>query len=115
MESMVLSNTFNDSFLRLPAFERVGFWQSIQNPDAIDITPVYMDNTGALQSPAAHVQQENIVGLIIDKEAAGYTVINQWSAPTPFNARGGFTVNWWHWVDRYVNDFTENAVVLVLD
>lgn len=115
MESMVLSNTFNDSFLRLPAFERVGFWQSIQDPDAIDITPVYMDTTGALQSPAAPVQQENIVGLIIDKEAAGYTVINQWSAPTPFNARGGFTVNWWHWVDRYVNDFTENAVVLVLD
>lgn len=42
-------------------------------------------------------------------------MINTWSAPTPFNARGGFSVNWWHWTDRYWNDFTENAVVLILN
>ena len=56
-----------------------------------------------------------VFGVIFDEDAAGYTVVNQWSASAPFNARGGYTNIFWHSTDRYWNDFTENAVVLLLD
>lgn len=113
--TLVLSQAYHDNFLLLPEFEKVQFWQSIESPSSINITPVYLDTTGNLVSPAAPVNLNNVVGVLFDGEAAGYTMVNTWSAPTPFNPRGGFTVNWWHWADRYWNDFTENAVVLVLD
>ncbi len=56
-----------------------------------------------------------MVGVLMDQEAAGYTVVNQWSAPAPFNARGGYTNMFWHFTDRYWNDFTENAVIFMLE
>lgn len=114
-DSLVLSNTYQAGFMRLPNFEKVSYWQSIENPGSINVTPVYMDTSGSLVTPSAPVQLENIVGVVFDRDAAGYTLVDTWSAPTPFNAKGGFAVNWYHWTDRFWNDFTENAVLLVLD
>ena len=54
-------------------------------------------------------------GVLFDEEAAGYTMINEWANPAPFNARGGYTNMFWHRTVRYYNDFSENAVVLLLD
>ena len=59
--------------------------------------------------------QANIFGVMFDDEAAGYVRVNRWSAPAPFNARGGYQNTFWHFTDRYFNDFTENAVVLLMD
>ncbi len=72
-----------------------------------------MQADGTLTS--ADVSVSNIYGLIMDEEAAGYTVVNRWTANTPFNAAGGYTNMYWHFTDRYWNDFTENAVLLLLD
>lgn len=113
MEAMVLSDTYHDTYIRYADNETVNFWQSVESKDEIQVDCVYMDNTGALQNES--VRQENIFGLIMDEEAAGYTVINQWQAATPLNAAGGYTNIWWHWTDRYWNDFTENAILLLLD
>ena len=41
--------------------------------------------------------------------------VNQWNAPTPFNVAGGYTNFYFHKSDRYLNDFTEKGVVLLLD
>ena len=53
--------------------------------------------------------------LVFDEEAMGYTIGSTWSAPTPFNARGGYSNVWYHFTGRYFNDFTENGIVLLLD
>lgn len=115
IDTAVLSSTFNEEFLKLVDHERVNFWQSIDTPMGISITPTYMDNTGALVTPSSNLVQSNVFGIMFDEECMGYTVINQWSATTPFNARGGYSNMYWHFTDRYWNDFTENAVVFLLD
>ena len=51
----------------------------------------------------------------MEEETAMYDVVNVWSAPTPFNARGGYSNIWWHFTDRYLRDDTENAVVFLMD
>lgn len=113
INSMVLADTYHDSYLRYADHETVNFWQSVDSKDQINLNCSYIDNTGTVRT--ADVTQANIFGLIMDEEAAGYTVINQWNAPTPFNADGGYSNLFWHFTDRYWNDFTENAVVLLLD
>ena len=114
-ETMVLADVHHDNFLRMADNETVNFWQSIDKPDEINVQPVYLQADGTLKTDGSPVNQKGIFGVMFDEEAAGYTVVNQWSAPTPFNVKGGYSNIFWHFTDRYWNDFTENGVVLLLD
>lgn len=110
INSEVYSTVFNPDFLKLVDFERVNFWQSALNPSQIQNKPVMLNKDGTLNTVGA-VNIENVFGVLFDEEAAGYTTVNEWSQPTPFNARGGYYNQFWHFTDRYWNDFTENAIV----
>lgn len=115
MEASVLSSVFNDSYLKGMDYETVNYWQSIDTPMGINVTPNYINNTGAVVTAGEAVVQSNILGVLFDEEAVGITTVNAWSAPAPFNARGGYTNTFWHYTDRYFNDLTENGVVLLLE
>lgn len=114
-ETMVLANTFNESYLKYSDNETVNFWQSIETPDKIKVQASYIAPTGDVVTPASATETDKIFGLMFDSEALGYTLVNQWSAPTPFNAKGGYSNIFWHETAKYWNDFTENGVVLLLD
>lgn len=109
----VLSTTFNDEYLKTIPREDVMFWQAITAPSRINLTAGYTNAAGEAVSKA--VDNANIFGALIDREAAGYTIVNRWNATAPFNARGGYTNYFWHFTDRYWNDYSENAIVLLLD
>ena len=110
----MLSGTFNDKYLKIMDNERVNYWQSIDTPQGIQVTPGYNNPDGTIAESSA-VTLSNVFGILFDEEAIGYTTINTWSAPTPFNAKGGYTNLFYHFTDRYWNDFTENGVVFILD
>ena len=114
-ETVVLADVYHDNFLRMADNETVNFWQSIDKPDEINVQPVYLQADGTLKTDGSPVNKKGIFGVMFDEEAVGYTVVNQWSAPTPFNVKGGYSNIFWHFTDRYWNDFTENGVVLLLD
>ena len=114
METSVLSSVFNDAYLKTLDFEKVNYWQSIDDPQKINVTASYIDATGAVQT-TAEVEQGNILGVLFDAEAVGYTIVNQWTAPAPFNAKGGYQNTFWHYTDRYFNDLTENGVVFLME
>ena len=114
ISSNVLSTVFYDKYLQLMDHENVSYFQSIQSGDSISITPAVTGADGTIATATPQVI-DNVFGVIFDEEAAGYTMVNEWSASAPFNARGGYTNIFWHFTDRYWNDFTENAVVLLLD
>lgn len=114
IEAEVFSQTFHTDFLRMVDYERVNFWQSIDSGDEINITPSYIDTAGVVKKGAA-TAKANVFGVLLDEEAVGYTMINEWSQNTPFNAAGGYYNQYWHFTDRYWNDMTENCVVFLLD
>ena len=114
VEATVLSGVYHDSYLKGLDFETVSYWQSINNPDAINITPSYINAKGESVSGET-VNKGKILGVLFDEEAVGITTVNQWTAPAPFNARGGYQNTFWHYTDRYFNDMTENGVVFLMD
>lgn len=109
----VFSTVFNENYLKIADTEEVNFWQSIKTPGSINVTPAYTDSTGTIVKGKA--VNKPILAVLFDEEAAGYTVVNQWTQNTPMNAAGGYYNTYWHFTDRYWNDFTENHVVFVLD
>lgn len=115
IRTSVLSDVFNPDFLKLAYTEQVNFWQSIDTPMSINNKPEYLLPDGTTKVEAEAVVTSNVFGLMCDVEAMGYTVVNQWTATTPFNAAGGYSNIYFHFTDRYWNDFTENAVVFLLE
>lgn len=115
IRTSVLSDVFNPDFLKLAYTEQVNFWQSIDTPMSINNKPEYLLPDGTTKVEKEAVVTSNVFGLMCDVEAMGYTVVNQWTATTPFNAAGGYSNIYFHFTDRYWNDFTENAVVFLLE
>lgn len=115
VESSVFSSVFNEQYLKMMDYEGVNFWQSIKNPMGINIKARYMNTAGSVVSDDTGTATSNIFGVLMDEEAAGITTYGARTATTPYNARGEYTNVWFHFNDRYWNDFTENAVVFLLD
>lgn len=115
MDASVLSSVYNDQYLKWADHEQVNFWQSIDTPDGININASYMKPDGTIETDTTGTATSNIFGVLFDEEAVGITTCGQWSSASSFNARGGYTNFWYHFNDRYYNDFTENGVVFLLD
>lgn len=115
VESSVFSSVFNEQYLKMMDYEGVNFWQSIKTPMGIQIKANYIDTTGTVKADEEGTATSNILGVLMDEEAAGITTYGARTATTPYNARGEYMNVWWHFNDRYWNDFTENAVVFLLD
>lgn len=113
----VLSTVFYDKYLKLMDHEDVAYWQSIITPMRVLAKPS-VTTAGLTQVDMANVNavyNSHVFGIIFDEEACGFTEVNQWSASTPLNPRGGYTNIFWHFTHRFWADYTENAVVLLLE
>lgn len=114
MKARVLSSTFNYGFIEYADVEEVNYWQSIDTPMAIDVTPNYLDTDGSIKT-GAEQNITNLVGVIFDREALGYTVMNEWSATTPLNASGGYWNTFYHFLMKWWVDYSEKGIILLLD
>lgn len=114
INSEVYSTVFNPDFLKLVDFEKVNYWQAALSPSSINVKRTMLKKDGTLSDVGAS-KIDNVFGILFDEDAAGYTTVNEWAQPSPFNARGGYYNQFWHFTDRYWNDFTENAVIFYID
>ena len=114
-EAEVLADTFHDNYLRFADNETVNFWQNITDPDRVIVKPNWLEADGTVGFTSQEIDLSPVFGVITDEETLGFTAVNQWQAPAPFNARGGYTTVWMHETQRHWTDMTENGVVLLLD
>ena len=114
IDARVLAETYNYKFLEFADVEAVNYWQAIQNPDQISITPTVLKADGSLDTGSA-VTQSNVMGVIFDEEAIGITVMNEFTGLTPLNPRGEYWNQFFNYTLKYMNDFTEKGIVLLLD
>ena len=114
VDASVLSAAFNPSYLNLGEREEVSFWQSINTPDTINITPSILKANGEYQK-AGSAYNKQVLGILMDYEGAGVTTIDEHMEAAPHNARGRYTTIWYGASLRGWNDLTENSIVLALD
>lgn len=114
LKARVLSGTFHPEFIDYADVEAVNFWQSIKDPMKLDVTPVYLKADGTYDT-AAQQTITNLVGVIFDRDALGYTMVNERAAVTPLNAKGLYFNQYWHETSRWYNDQSEKGIILLLD
>lgn len=114
IDSSVMSSVFHNEILQTIDFETVNYWQSIQSPSSINVTPPVMSNTGEFSVAESAVSNDAVVGVLFDEEAAGSGTFNEWSDGI-WNPRGGYTTFYYHFTTRNFVDYTENAIVLLMD
>ena len=51
----------------------------------------------------------------MDIDTLGIVPVDQWSATEPLNARFGYRNGWNHYTFKTPVDFTENAILILLD
>lgn len=115
MEAMVLADTYHDNYLKMASTEAIDFWQDIDSPDTIKVTPNYIDADGKVVKASEAVEQADVFGVIFDEEACAYNERLYTMTPTPINARGRYYNIWYNNQSQWLNDLTENGVVLLMD
>ena len=116
VDSRVLADIYHDDKLKFIDHERIPFWQAIESPDTITVNCAYTGADGTVKNSASGTTtKSNIIGVIFDRDAVGYSLFDESSNTTPFNAPGRYYNVWYNWQGRYYNDITENGIVLVLE
>lgn len=114
VDSSALSGIYNTQFLSIGGYERVNYWQSIETPDTVQVTPNVLNGVDGSCQAGDPVDQDGIIGILFDDEALGITVMDE-GVRSIENPRGRYFNNFYNWTARWYNDQTENFVVLLLD
>ena len=132
IDTRVLSAAFHDNYLKIGKHNTVTYWQSIDGGsettgtspnevttpfgrDCVWVTPSCIDKYGVYTAPQSAVRVDHVFGILFDENALAMTQGSTWSAPTPFNAKGGYSNIFFHETVMGMNDMTEKGVLLLLD
>lgn len=112
-EAQVFSEIFNPQYLDVSQGERVSFWQNINDPMKIKVTPAIPDFAsahGEAQQKGAEVNVD-IVGVLFDKDALKTNFFLESATATPMEARKRYHNIWYHMARQGVNNLTRQAIV----
>lgn len=114
-EATVMPEIFNPSYLSLDNYEGVTYWQNINEPAKISVTPAIPNVAApAEQKVGDAVELDYVVGMIFDTDAIMTDYQFEDSLATPVEARKRYRNIFWHFSKNAINDFTENAVIFIM-
>ena len=114
-EAMVMSEIFNDQYLKIDNYEGVMFWQNEYDSAQISVTPAIPDTSDPTQQTVGTaVALDYVVGVLYDEDALMVDYQMDESFTTPIEARKKYRNIWWHFSKNAINDFTENGILLYL-
>lgn len=114
IDAMVNTVTFHDEPLAYADVEGVSYWQDINTPDSINVTPAVINASGVVSQGTA-VSQAKIFGVMFDRDAIGTNVKMYEVANSPYNPKGMYYNTILNANLQFTNDLTEKGVVLLLD
>lgn len=113
--TQVLPWVFDDKELQIENKELVNWWQSADEPSAIQITPSILDvSTGYAKQAETEVNLPYVLGVLYDRRAMGVQYQFDYADTTPFNSAGGYWNMYVHSRKNYWNNYTHNGILYVM-
>ena len=109
------SEFFHPEKAELGDYEKVTFWTDPSNPMQIKGSAEGVQSDGVTKFTLENQKVDNVLGIMMDIDTMGIVPVDQWSATEPFNARYGYRNGWNHYTFKTPVDFTENAILILLD
>ena len=114
-EALVLPSVFNDQYLKLDQFEKIDYWQNINDPTAISVTPAIPDTSDpSAQTSGNAVTLDNVLGILYDRDALMVDFHLEDVTSTPVEARKHYRTIWNTINKNPLWDPTENMVVFYM-
>lgn len=113
-EASVMSEVFNDQYLKLDQAEKIPFWQSPMSPNEVNVVPNILDTTTGLSKDGEATSIAVVLGLLYDKDALSVTYRQEDVLTTPVNAKGVYYNTVHHWAKDYRYDATENMILFYM-
>lgn len=115
-EAMVMPEIFNDQYLSIDNFEGVQFWQNANDGAAISVTPAIPDvSNPTAQTAGDPVAKNYVLGMIFDEDAVMVDYQMEDASATVRESRKHFHNIWWTFRKNAINDYTENAVIFIME
>ncbi len=108
-ETFLLSGSYNQERVALPAHESVPFWQGSGLTYSFDDVSRILVKT----STGKDVDFGGIIGIIFDRDAVGVSNLNR-RVTTNYNPKAEFYTNFYKFDAGYYNDLNENFVVFFI-
>lgn len=109
------SEFFHPEKAELGDYEKVTFWTDPENPMTITGSAEGVTADGTSKFTLTNKTVKNVLGIMMDIDTLGIVPVDQSSAMEPLNARYLFRNGWNHYTFKTPVDFTENAVLILLD
>lgn len=106
LETQVQYAAFHDNYLKLSQYTEYNYWQSQQSPMSITVNRA---------SDGAETTVNNIVAIIHDRDALGLYKEDEETLTTPVNAAGRYYNTYYHMIQLWFNDLSENFVLFTLN
>lgn len=116
-QSEIMPSIFNPEYLALENFEKVPFWQSINDRARVNFTPAIPDAAGTNSGEQTTGQAVNlpyVVGLLFDTDAIMTTMLFDGANATPVEARKRYYNTWYTFNKNAIVDFTENMILFYM-
>lgn len=109
------SEFFHPEKAELGDYEKVTFWTDPENPMTITGSAEGVNADGTSKFTLENKTVEHVLGIMMDIDTLGIVPVDQSSAMEPLNARYLFRNGWNHYTFKTPVDFTENAILILLD
>ena len=114
MDSVALSNTFNEKFVELPFHRAVPYWQAPNASEGAELTFNSVSSINVKLDDSTTIKKSGIIAFMCDKWAIIHTIINHRIAAKYFEPEG-LTQYYYQNNDRYINNLSLNACVFTLE
>ena len=113
-ETMVMPEIFQPQYLDISQYESALYWQSLDSPWEIDVTPAIHDSVTGTQIQGSNVNLETVLGYIYDVDAVMTCFQLDDAIATPMEARKRYSTIWYSMARNGINDSTEKSVLLYM-
>lgn len=114
-ETRVMSEIFNDNYLKFPQYEGVMYWQNPSSPAEVKVTPNQFKLADGSAETGKAVDIKQVVGLLYDRDAIGTHYHIDRVLTTPVNAKGAYYNTVYHWAKDHQLDQTENMILYYME
>lgn len=112
--SWVYPAIFGPGYLSFGNYEGVNYWQNINRPASIFVTPSQFDVTTGEKVTGEPVGIDYLVGVLYDRDALAVSYMQDSVDVSPFNTRGKYWNTTYNWVRQYKDDPTENSIIFYM-